>query len=310
MVADSPWDGQHHARPSALSDSALVIAILGGLGAACSWAVATLSSTRSSRSIGARSNLAWVMFVGAVVAVVPGLVARPTVNVGPADVAVLLVSGALYLAGLLISYQALIVGRVSIVAPIVATEGSIAAIVSILLGESLSLPVGLTLAAIAVGVILAAYEREADRATRVRADREDPARAVLLAVVGAAFFGLGLVATARAGAVFPVAWVVLSSRLLGVALIALPLAVTGRLRLTREAAPFVVAAGIGEVLGTVMFVLGAHQAVAIASVVASQFAALVAIGGYLLFGERLARVQLAGILLILAGVATLAGLRA
>lgn len=44
-----------------------MIAILGGLGAACSWAIATVCSSRSSRMIGAASVLAWVMLVGLVV---------------------------------------------------------------------------------------------------------------------------------------------------------------------------------------------------------------------------------------------------
>lgn len=287
-----------------------MVAILGGLGAACSWAISTLSSTRSTRSIGALSNLAWVMIVGAVVTLIPALLARPARAVVPTDFVLLLLTGFFYLGGLLLSYQALIVGRVSIVAPITATEGSIAAIIAIILGEAVSVPLGLTLAAIAVGVVLAAYEREADRATRTRHAREDPRRAAGLAVLAAVFFGVGLVATARAGAVFPVAWVVLASRIMAVVALAIPLALRGRLRLTREVVPLVIAAGLGEVIGTVAFVFGAQHGVAIASVVASQFAALVAIGGYVLFGERLARVQVAGIGLILAGVAVLAGLRA
>lgn len=250
------------------------------------------------------------MIVGAVVTLVPALLARPARAVAVGDLALLVLTGFFYLGGLLISYQALIVGRVSIVAPITATEGSIAAILAIILGEAVSIPLGLTLAAIAVGVVLAAYEREADRASRTQHAREDPRRAAGLAVLAALFFGVGLVVTARAGAVFPVAWVVLVPRVMAVVALAIPLALRGRLRLTREAAPFVIAAGLGEVIGTVAFVMGSRHGVAVTSVVASQFAALVAIGGYVLFGERLVRVQVAGIGLILVGVGILAGLRA
>ena len=48
------------------------------------------------------------------------------------------------------------IGRVSIVAPIVATEGALAAVLSVIFGEPLGPSTGLLLAAIAVGVVLAA----------------------------------------------------------------------------------------------------------------------------------------------------------
>ena len=56
--------------------------------------------------------------------------------------------------------------------------------------------------------------------------------------------------------------------------------------------------------------MAASQDVAIAAVVSSQFAALAAIGGYFLFGERLQRLQLAGVVLVAAGVTALAALQA
>jgi drug/metabolite transporter (DMT)-like permease len=45
-------------------------------------------------------------------------------------------------------------------------------------------------------------------------------------------------------------------------------------------------------------------------VLASQFAAVAAVGAYVLFHERLSRVQLAGVVAILAGVAALTALQA
>ena len=44
-----------------------VIAILGGLGAALSWAITALTAARASRLIGSSSTLAWVMLTGLVV---------------------------------------------------------------------------------------------------------------------------------------------------------------------------------------------------------------------------------------------------
>jgi drug/metabolite transporter (DMT)-like permease len=96
----------------------------------------------------------------------------------------------------------------------------------------------------------------------------------------------------------------------GAVLITLPLAATRRLRLTRSAAPFVVATGLAEVAGFACYAVGARHGIAIAAVLASQFAALSAIGAYIFFRERLSRVQIAGIVVIAVGVAVLSALRA
>jgi drug/metabolite transporter (DMT)-like permease len=80
--------------------------------------------------------------------------------------------------------------------------------------------------------------------------------------------------------------------------------------MTRRAAPLVVAAGLCEVLGFVSFTLGARHGIAVAAVLASQFAAIAAVAAYVLFGERLARVQIAGVAAIVAGVAVLSALQA
>jgi len=45
-----------------------MIAVIGGLGAAVLWATATLCSSRSSRMLGSRVVLGWIMIVGVVVA--------------------------------------------------------------------------------------------------------------------------------------------------------------------------------------------------------------------------------------------------
>jgi drug/metabolite transporter (DMT)-like permease len=65
-----------------------------------------------------------------------------------------------------------------------------------------------------------------------------------------------------------------------------------------------------EVGGAAAFVLGARHSIAVTSVLASQFAALAALAAFVLFRERLTRVQLAGIAIIAAGVAALSALQA
>jgi drug/metabolite transporter (DMT)-like permease len=282
-----------------------VVAILGGLGAALSWAIATLVSSRSSRMIGPQSVLGWVMAVGLVVAIGPALLADP-VPLGPGEVAGLIVIGLSHNLGLLLAYAALSRGRVSIVAPIVATEGALAAVISIALGEPLGLATAILLLAIVVGVVLAASERAAD-GPRTGIDPRETRRAVVFAVASAATFSVGLVLAGKLGAAgMPPAWVMAVSRTIGVLLIALPLVLTGRLRLTRRALPLVAVAGVLEVLGGAVYVVAASDTIAVAAVLSSQFAAIAAVGGFVLFGERLQRLQVIGVALIAIGVTVLA----
>jgi drug/metabolite transporter (DMT)-like permease len=281
-----------------------MVAILGGLGAAMSWAIATLVSSRSSRMIGPMSVLGWVMAVGLAVAIVPALLADP-VPLGAGDVIALIVTGLSHNLGLLLAYAALSIGRVSIVAPIVATEGALAAVISIVFGEPLALSTAVVLVAIACGVVLAAAERPNAESERP-ADPRQTRRAAVLAIAAALTFSVGLVLAGRLGAagVSP-AWVMGVSRTIGVLLIVLPLVLTGRLRLTRRALPLVAIAGVLEVVGGAVYVVAASEGVAVAAVLSSQFAAIAAIGGFVLFGERLQRHQVLGVVTIAVGITTL-----
>lgn len=289
-----------------------MVAILGGFAAACSWAIATLASSRSSRMIGARSVLGWVMTVGLVVAIVPAFLVPP-VDLDGSKVAGLIGIGLCQNVGLLLAYSALQVGRVSIVAPITATEGALAALLAVILGEPLALSTAVLLGVIALGVVLAAVERSRDDQavdpTRTARDLADPRRAILLAIAAAAVFSVGLVLAGRVGAAgVPPLWVIVASRTIGVLLIALPLVLQRRFMLTRQAVPLVLLAGVLEATGSAVYVIAASTDIAVAAVLSSQFAAIAAIGGFVLFGERLQRVQIAGVVLIAIGVTLLSAL--
>jgi drug/metabolite transporter (DMT)-like permease len=129
-------------------------------------------------------------------------------------------------------------------------------------------------------------------------------------VVAAGAFGTSLYATARVGASLSIAWAVLPARLIGVVAIAVPLAVSRRLRIPRAALPLVVLSGLCEVAGFTSFTLGSRHGIAVSAVLASQFAAFAAIGAYVLFHERLRAIQIAGIVLIAVCVAALSAIRA
>lgn len=289
-----------------------MVAILGGLGAAFSWAIATLASSRSSRMIGPLSVLGWVMAVGWLAAIGPALLATP-VALEPEHALGLIVTGLSHNVGLLLAYAALSIGRVSIVAPIVATEGALAAVLSVAFGEPLAASTGFLLAAIAIGVVMAAAERSADRPEADATTTHDPARtrrAVLLAIAAALTFSVGLVLAGRlGGAGVPPAWVMLASRTVGITVIVLPLVLARRFRLTRPALPLVVLAGILEVFGGAVYVVAASEGVAVAAVLSSQFAAIAAVAAFFLFHERLQRVQLVGVVTVAVGITVLAALQ-
>jgi drug/metabolite transporter (DMT)-like permease len=97
----------------------------------------------------------------------------------------------------------------------------------------------------------------------------------------------------------------MAPRLVGTLLVALPLVATRRLRISRAAAPYVIAIGFAEVIGYISYSLGAREGIAIAAVLSTLFAPLSAVAAYLLFRERLAARQIAGIALVVVGTAVL-----
>jgi drug/metabolite transporter (DMT)-like permease len=277
-------------------------ALLGGIGAACFWAIAMLSSARASRTVGPWPVLAWVSLVGFVL-VVPFAIwaaSPPTETIGW-----LVLAGAGNVAGLLFEYIAVRSGMVGVVAAIASTEGAVAAVLAALLGEPTSGITALVLGLIAIGVVLAALgERQAD------ADARAARRAVLFSMAAAAAFGAGLYAAGRVSGEVPLAWVVLPARFVGVVVIAAPLSLRGGIRIGRTVAPLVTMAALAEVGGIASFALGARDSIGVTSVLGSQFAAFAAVGGFVVFRERLRGLQIAGVVTILVGVTALAAMRA
>jgi drug/metabolite transporter (DMT)-like permease len=282
-------------------------AIAGGLGAALVFAAVTLCNSRSSRLIGPSHLLAWVMLIGlAITAPLVALEGIPDDLDGDAAVW-LAVAGVGNVAGLLMAYAALRVGKVGVVAPLVSTQGALAALIAVIAGESLSTAASLLLVAIAFGVILSAIAPDQEAAEEQGTSGRRP---VLLGVGAAVAIGWSLYATGRASVELPVVWALIPSRLIGVVAVTLPLALRGGLRMTREALPLVLVAGVFEVAGFALFAWGARDGIAVTAVLSSQFAAIAGVTAYLLFREWLTRVQLVGVVLIVAGVGALSGVLA
>ena len=281
-----------------------MIAILGGLTAAAMWAASSLCTSRSTRMLPPVVVLGWVLLIGAAISAPFALWGGVPEELGGEHVGWLLVVTLGNTTGLLCAYSSLRFGKVGVVAPITSAQGAAAATIAILAGEQLAAGAGIALGAIVIGVVLSSMARGRD---------EDGERreglAVAFAIAAAAFFGVGLFAMGRLSEELPVAWVLFPTRLLGVLVLTVPLALLGRLWMTREALPLVVASGVLEVLGLVAYNVGAREGIAVAAVLSSQFAAMAAVAAYVLFRERLARVQVAGVVVIALGVAILTGLQ-
>ena len=280
-------------------------AILFGLGAAVAWATAMLCASRAARLIDPSSVLSWVMLTGFLVVVPWAASVGVPEGLDGTSIAWLAAAGLGNVLGLLLSYGAMRVGRVGIVAPIVSTEGAIAALIAVLAGEELAGGVGAMLVVIAVGIVLAATTGGPEPAAL-----PEPARVPLLALAASLSFGVSIYATGRASADLPIAWAILPPRIVGVLVVLLPLVVSSRLRWTRRALVLAICSGLAEVVGFALYAVGSRSGIAVSAVLASQFAAIAAVAAYFLFHERLTRLQRVGVATIVAGVATLTALQA
>ncbi len=136
-------------------------------------------------------------------------------------------------------------------------------------------------------------------------DHERPVLAVALATGGALAFGFSLFAIGHLSGELPISWVLLPPRLVGVAALTIPLVLARRLILTRGTTPLVIGMGFAEVVGFTCFAIGAQYQVAVTSVLASQFAPISAVMAYVLFKERLGRLQISGVVILVAAVTAL-----
>jgi drug/metabolite transporter (DMT)-like permease len=283
-----------------------MIAVVCGLAAALVFATVTLCNSRSARMIGPEQLLAWVMLIGIAITAPLALARGTPGGLDREALGWMAVAGVGNVVGLLFAYSALRIGKVGVVAPLVSTQGAIAALIAIFAGEQLAPGVGVLLGVIAIGIWLAAA---APGTQDGGAERQLP-RATFYGLAAAVAIGWSLYAISQVSIALPVVWALLPSRLIGVLAVTTPLALRSGLRMTRPALPLVLAAGVGEVAGFALFALGARHDIAVTAVLSSQFAAIAGVAAYLLFRERLSRLQLTGVAIIVMAVGVLSGVQA
>jgi drug/metabolite transporter (DMT)-like permease len=164
--------------------------------------------------------------------------------------------------------------------------------------------VAFLLLVIVIGIVIGARSR--DPAPFVG---ERPALAAGFAVVGALLFASGLLAVGLLSGGVPLAWVLMPARLVGLFVLALPLAITGRLRVPRRVFAWVVLLAVVDVIAISIYTVGAAVNLPVTAVLASQMAPIAAVMAFVLFREKLGRGQVAGLVLMVAGMTALGALQ-
>jgi drug/metabolite transporter (DMT)-like permease len=251
-----------------------------------------------------RTSLWTVILIGplggvvimAVVVIVRGHALPPAVVLPGLGAGVLL---ALTLASL---YQAMAIGVMSIIVPIVSLSAIVPVIVGLARGER---PTALQLAGVVIalgGTVLAARQKSAGK------HHQSTSRAsVLLAVLSASTAGFVLVLYAKGAETDPY-WTVFLTRTTTVVVFALAFAaVRPGLKLTRSTAAPILAIGVLDASGHTLFsVASTLGLLSIISVLTSVYPVFVVILAYIFVHERLSRTQLLGVTAALVGVALMA----
>jgi hypothetical protein len=270
-------------------------AVLLGSTAALLFGSSILASVPASRLGGAWPAALWLALIGATSAlVVASFSGAPTGDGG--DWWFVIAAGGAYGGAVLLWFIAVEFGHVTLLAPIVACDGAIAAVLATITGAPLSLVVGAALAVMVVALIAVARSAAILTAGHVRYGVERPrpvAGTVVLGLATAVCFGIVFFASGEASGINAL-WVVAISRVVSLGVVLGACLHRRQFLPGWEALPWVAAAAVLDVSGYIAYVYGARASLPVAAVAASQYAAVTAVGGVLAFGERLSRVQILG----------------
>jgi drug/metabolite transporter (DMT)-like permease len=207
-------------------------------------------------------------------------------------------AGVVGVVGLAAFYRALSLGAMGIIGPITATAAIVPVAYGLARGERPSTLQDAGVALAIVGVVAASLERVPDRRRR----RFGPG--VGLALAAALCFGWALVGLSRA-APGGTAWSVFTMRaaavplVLGVVLVSKP-----PLRASSRALGLLVVVGLGDTFATLLYSIATTRGLlSVVAVLASLYPIVIVVLARVLLTERVARAQLGGVAVALAGVA-------
>ncbi|MGA0121807.1 MAG: EamA family transporter [Gaiellales bacterium] len=276
--------------------------ILIGLASAILWGAAGVFGGLAARRLGGFRTIAFGMLAGLAVALPLALATGTPGRTDPAALAAVAAVAAFGLVGLFLVYAAMRRGSISVVAPISATYGGVAALLAIATGEPTS-PFAIGGLALAVlGAVLAARgDSSAPGATR-----GDLRVAALLAGGAAVLWGIQLWLGAQVQDEVGPVWIAAGMRIAGVIAISIPVLARAPRVVDRRALPLAMVAGVGEVFGFTLYLVASGYGVAQAAVLTGQYGTVAALIGVFVLKERLQRVQVIGVGLIVIAVVLLA----
>ena len=271
--------------------------LLLALGAGLAWGVSDFVGPLFSRSLGILRVLFWGQ-LGGVLMLAVAVALR---GEAPAGWAVLFaicasIGGML---GLVAYYRGMEIGVMSVVAPIAGVSAVIPVVFGIATGDNPSTTQIAGIACALLGVALASVEHSAGR-PRVAAG-------VGLALLAALGFGFYFPWMHAAGKV-DFWWASLIFRTTALLIVGAAVAVKRpALRLSPRNLAIVVAVGLGDTLGNVLFAASAgHGLVSLTAVLASLYPVVTVLLAAIVLHERVAPMQRAGIVLTLTGVVLIA----
>lgn len=277
--------------------------VLGLLAAFC-WGIPDVPLAVAVRRVGELSVLIGSLAIGLVV-VTPIVIATGAPHLTERGLLIAAVAAAVTVAAYLTAFTAFQNCPVSVVTPILSCEGAVAAVIAVAGGEHLRASLVLLLAAAVTGVVLVG----AGAGDGSRAHLRGIAFVSLAAVIWGCVLALGSPVSHELG----VWWGFLVVRAFTL-LLAIGVAVVARkgravLPALRTEPWRIAVWGLGDTTAYLCFYLAVNRGpVAVADVLAAQFATFGSLAGVILLGERLRARQWLGVAIVIAAVSGISAL--
>ncbi|MDC1286393.1 DMT family transporter [Gammaproteobacteria bacterium] len=291
-----------------------MINVLMGAGSAVSLGVADFMASQSSEKIGAPRALAGMLFVSTVVLTVFLVISGKTTDLLDADNARGLLLGILHgvtmACALVLFFHAMAIGKLSVVAPIIAAHPVFIVAFAFLAGGSLVLPQLVAIAIVLTGVALVGSSAHSDDSNTSETKRHTPTKIVVgISLVSSLLYAGAIIALQQASqnlSELPVLWL---GRTFGLLTIVLVILCKRQSPLPPSAKwwPFFLLHGFLDSGGMLFILLGTNGTGddAITAVVASTFPVITVLLAWIILKERMTVIQILGGVSIFAGVATL-----
>ena len=235
-----------------------------------------------------------------------GLLAARQGPPGGWDFFLLVITGAATAAGLVMFYQALAIGTMSVVAPIIAAEVLIPVTAGIVMGERPGLHAYIGMVVTVGGVVLISRTPRHEKQNRTADHHRAARKAVILAVLTAVAWGFMLLVYGTTGKESPM-WAVFDTRMTSAVVLAGYVLLTGR-GLSLKGQNVLALAAIGVLLAVANFLFITASGLgylSVTSILGSLSPVVVTAYAQVLLHERLSTRQWAGFAAVFAGIVLL-----